>query len=60
MLVCNVIEFFIFFVFRYLFARENRLRDEEKAKYIAEGMSEAVLHENETAFSDMTDKQNPK
>lgn len=52
-LVTNIIEFFMFFAFRYAFIWENRQKD----KIRPGTATEEEL--NETAFQDLTDKQNP-
>ncbi|KAF6814226.1 MFS allantoate transporter [Colletotrichum plurivorum] len=58
LLVANCIELALFFVFRYAFIWENkrkeRLREEMRARgdYVADEL-------NATAFTDMTDKENP-
>ena len=59
-LVCNILEMLLFFVIRCVYVRRNTLRDREQAKVLADGVSEAVPHVNETTFSDLTDKQNVK
>lgn len=58
LLVANIIEVILFFVFRYVFKRENRLKERQRAELRASGgMENSSL--NDTAFTDMTDKQNP-
>lgn len=58
LLVCNCIELGIFFFLRYAFIWENRrkerLRQEQASNWVTD---EDNL--NMTAFSDMTDKENP-
>lgn len=55
LLAANIIEFLMFFAFRYAFKYENRKK--QKAR---ENAPPADLNLNATAFADMTDKQNPK
>ncbi|KAK1231924.1 hypothetical protein PQX77_004943 [Marasmius sp. AFHP31] len=70
MLVSNCIELCIFLVLRLYFIRSNRVRDRKAAAAAASGgagiakddvstTTNAVPTANETAFSDMTDFQNP-
>jgi len=54
-LVCNCLEFALFFAFRYAFIWENK----KKAK-AREGMTITEADRNATAFQDLTDKQNIK
>lgn len=58
LLVANVAEVILFFVFRFAFKRENRRKERQRAELRANGgMENSNL--NDTAFTDMTDKQNP-
>ncbi|CAH0041940.1 unnamed protein product [Clonostachys rhizophaga] len=57
LLVANVVELALFFVFRYAFKWENRRKEKKRAELRAEGISTESL--NATAFTDMTDKENP-
>ncbi|KFY70546.1 hypothetical protein V499_09087 [Pseudogymnoascus sp. VKM F-103] len=58
LLVANIIELVLFFVLRYSFIRENRVKERQRAELRANGgMENNDL--NDTAFTDMTDKQNP-
>lgn len=57
-LVANCIELALFFVFRYAFKWENKRKEEKRAAMRANGsfMADEL---NVTAFTDMTDKENP-
>lgn len=55
LLVANCLEFLLFFAFRYAFKYENR----KKQRARDDGTARVVSAE-ETAFSNMTDKENPK
>jgi hypothetical protein len=55
MLVANCIELLIFALFRVIFIWENKKRDQ----LAAENKSDAVPSDNQTAFADLTDRQNP-
>ncbi|TYJ55614.1 hypothetical protein B9479_003646 [Cryptococcus floricola] len=57
-LVCNCLEFLLFFAFRYAFKWENHKKQKlrEQVRDSGEVTEEDV---NATAFADMTDKQNP-
>lgn len=55
-LVCNCLEFLLFFGFRYAFIWENRKK--EKLRESRGAVTEEEF--NATAFSNLTDKQNPK
>ncbi|KFX92655.1 hypothetical protein V490_05266 [Pseudogymnoascus sp. VKM F-3557] len=58
LLAANIIGVILFFVFRFAFKRENRLKERQRAELRARGeMENNTL--NDTAFIDMTDKQNP-
>ncbi|KFY45574.1 hypothetical protein V495_02905 [Pseudogymnoascus sp. VKM F-4514 (FW-929)] len=58
LLAANIIQVILFFVFRFAFIRENRLKERKRAELRARGeMENNTL--NDTAFTDMTDKQNP-
>lgn len=56
LLVANVIEFALFFVFRYAFIWENKKKAKTRAMLREVGGEESL---NETAFGDLTDKENP-
>ncbi|KAJ5988334.1 MFS general substrate transporter [Penicillium waksmanii] len=60
LLVTNVIEFFLFFVFRFAFKWENRRKEKIRSALRESGSlgddSEAL---NATAFQNLTDKENP-
>ncbi|KAK4053252.1 DNA-directed DNA polymerase gamma mip1 [Microbotryomycetes sp. JL221] len=60
LLVANGLEIIVIILLRWTFIRSNRLKEEQARQLVADGKSEAVPHENETAFQDLTDKQNPK
>ncbi|KAF5366594.1 hypothetical protein D9758_008955 [Tetrapyrgos nigripes] len=63
MLVSNCIEVLIFVALRIYFMRANRLRSAKVAKdtkALSATETGPVPHENETAFSDLTDWQNVK
>ena len=55
LLVCNCIEFVMFFAFRFAFIYENR-----KKRKAREGITMSETDLNATAFQDLTDKQNIK
>ncbi|WVF68130.1 hypothetical protein IAT40_002893 [Kwoniella sp. CBS 6097] len=58
LLTCNILEFFMFFAFRYAFKYENR----KKRKAIESGQMGSIAtgaELNSTAFADLTDKENP-
>jgi hypothetical protein len=55
LLADNIIEFLMFFAFRYAFKYENR-----KKRKARENVEPGDLNINATAFADLTDKQNPK
>ncbi|ORY88561.1 major facilitator superfamily domain-containing protein [Leucosporidium creatinivorum] len=61
MLVANCLEVAILLLLRLSFIARNKLRDRQLENVVgADGSkSEAVPHENETTFSDLTDGQNP-
>ncbi|RSH81048.1 uncharacterized protein EHS24_008482 [Apiotrichum porosum] len=54
LLVANCLEFILFFVLRYAFIYENR-----KKRLARERGEVTTIDASETAFSNMTDKQNP-
>lgn len=62
LLVANCIEFALFFVFRFAFIAENR-RKSKVREALRLRNADAGLNEddelNATAFTDMTDKENP-
>lgn len=53
LLVANCLEFCIFLILRFAFIWENKKKERAAAE-------RGVTHEDVTAFSDLTDKQNPK
>ncbi|VDB93799.1 unnamed protein product [Peniophora sp. CBMAI 1063] len=55
-MVCNILEMILFYMFRLIYAHRNKVRDRRQAEQDAQG---SVPHENATTFSDMTDRQNP-
>ncbi|ATY62312.1 Major facilitator superfamily general substrate transporter [Cordyceps militaris] len=57
LLTANCIEVVLFFVFRYAFIWENRKK--EKLRAAMQETSDGVAALNETAFTDMTDQENP-
>ena len=63
LLVANVIELVLFFVFRYSFMYENKRKECQRAALQAlqtAGVDPtAAPGLNETAFGDLTDKENP-
>lgn len=58
LLVANCIEFALFFVFRYAFIWENRRKEQQRAALRESGDFDTDVL-NATAFTDMTDKENP-
>ncbi|KAL8278810.1 hypothetical protein RQP46_008879 [Phenoliferia psychrophenolica] len=60
MLCCNCLEVVTIFALRVVFQRENARRERDAAALVDDGKSEAVPHVNETAFLDLTDKENIK
>ena len=58
LLVANCIELCLFFVFRYTLKWENRKKEKRRAELRAGGDEETDVL-NATAFTDMTDGQNP-
>lgn len=58
LLVANCIELALFFVFRYAFIWENK-RKERQRKALRESGSRETNELNTTAFTDLTDKENP-
>jgi hypothetical protein len=56
LLVANCIEFVLFFVFRYAFKWENKKKEKQREALRAAGHD---ITANATAFTDMTDKENP-
>ncbi|KAI0896276.1 MFS general substrate transporter [Annulohypoxylon nitens] len=60
LLVANVAEFILFFVFRYAFKWENRKKEKIRAALRETGViTDSVDGLNATAFQDLTDKENP-
>ncbi|WOO81915.1 putative transporter [Vanrija pseudolonga] len=58
LLVANILELLLFFVFRFAFIWENKKKERQRAQYRAEGRALPTVAE--TAFANMTDKENPK
>ncbi|KAK6906292.1 hypothetical protein I204_00893 [Kwoniella mangroviensis CBS 8886] len=59
-LVCNILEFSLFFAFRFAFMYENRKKKLAIERVSAEGNGESGERDlNQTAFADLTDKENP-
>lgn len=56
LLVANIIEFCIFIVLRFSLRWENKRKERVRAELHASGLDTAL---NETAFRDITDKENP-
>lgn len=56
-LVCNVSEALLFLALRMLFVRANRNKERELEHKRENGI--AMVSPEETAFADLTDKQNP-
>ncbi|CAG9990059.1 unnamed protein product [Clonostachys byssicola] len=60
LLAANVIEFLLFFVFRYAFIWENGRKEKNRIERQAEGVvDDSAEGLNATAFQNLTDKQNP-
>ncbi|CAK7221251.1 hypothetical protein SEUCBS140593_004508 [Sporothrix eucalyptigena] len=60
LLVANIIEFVLFFVFRYSFMYENKRKERQRTALQAAGAGAVTTPGlNDTAFSDLTDKENP-
>lgn len=57
LLVANFLELITFFVLRYAFKRENRMKELNRAALREAGVG--IDNEGATAFHDMTDKENP-
>lgn len=57
LLSCNVIECLLFLVFRFAFQWENKKKEKQRADLAARGI--VAQDENETAFANLTDKENP-
>lgn len=58
LLVANILELLLFFVFRYAFKWENKRKEKQRADLRAQGNTLTDVL-NATAFTDMTDKENP-
>ena len=58
LLVANVIELVLFFILRYAFIWENKKKEATRAS-LRESSDEDMGALNATAFTDMTDKENP-
>jgi hypothetical protein len=59
LLVANFIELALFFVLRFAFIRENKRKEIKRAALIESGELDDDSTGNATAFTDMTDKENP-
>ncbi|KAL2061604.1 hypothetical protein VTL71DRAFT_6981 [Oculimacula yallundae] len=59
LLVANFIELALFFVFRYSFIWENKRKEKRRAELREAGLVDGEESLNATAFTDMTDKENP-
>lgn len=60
LLVANVAEFVLFFVFRYAFKWENRRKEKVRAALRETGViTDNAEGLNATAFQNLTDKENP-
>lgn len=57
LLVANCVELALFFVFRYAFIYENRKKRKQREEAAAAGTRQVAA---DTAFADMTDKENVK
>lgn len=57
LLTANCLETVLLFAFRYAFIWENKKKEKERAAMLES--SEGMAAFNETAFKDMTDKENP-
>ncbi|GAB1733347.1 hypothetical protein NU195Hw_g7532t1 [Hortaea werneckii] len=57
LLAANIIELLMCIVFRFVFAWENKRKEKQRAALRENGRE--IQASNETAFSDMTDKENP-
>lgn len=58
LLVANCLELALFFVFRFAFKWENRKKEKQRAELRDSG-NEVTDVLNATAFTDLTDKENP-
>ncbi|KAK5626025.1 hypothetical protein RRF57_001741 [Xylaria bambusicola] len=56
LLVANFVEFGLFFVLRYAFMYENKRKQKQREQMERDGTLQSL---NETAFMDMTDRENP-
>ncbi|KAI0455903.1 major facilitator superfamily domain-containing protein [Xylaria acuta] len=56
LLVANFIELALFFVLRYSLMRENKRKEKKREQMRRDGTLESL---NDTAFKDLTDKENP-
>ncbi|RDW90915.1 hypothetical protein BP5796_02080 [Coleophoma crateriformis] len=59
LLVANFIELALFFIFRYAFLWENKQKERKRAALRASGETDDYSNLNATAFTNMTDKENP-
>ncbi|KAL8357174.1 hypothetical protein RB598_002147 [Gaeumannomyces tritici] len=58
LLVANCVELGLFFVFRYAFVWENKKKERQR-RALRDGGGPLVGEESATAFTDLTDKENP-
>lgn len=56
LLVANCIQLALLFIFRYSFIWENKKKEKQRAAWTESGRME---DKNETAFQNLTDKENP-
>ncbi|KAK2627007.1 hypothetical protein QTJ16_004182 [Diplocarpon rosae] len=59
LLLANFIELALFFVLRYCFIWENKKKEERRADLRGRGIQDNDESLNATAFTDLTDKENP-
>lgn len=60
MLVTNCLELLLFVLFRFVFIWENKKKEREAEERKAHGLDAAAPSDHQTAFADLTDRQNPK
>ncbi|KAI5478369.1 hypothetical protein MNV49_005220 [Pseudohyphozyma bogoriensis] len=58
MLTANCLEFVVILLMRFILARANKKRDEQKARMEEAGLEGFGPSADDTAFADLTDKQN--
>lgn len=59
LLTCNILELIIFIVFRYSYKWENKRKEKARSSEPGRTTDEQREELNSTAFTDLTDKQNP-